>query len=168
MAGEAGDENEPSQEHLQLLYDELKAALQLQLEELSALDNKAVGLLTPVGVVLGFGVASLGHIGPSVWARGFFYAGLSILLVSFANGIYALRLRQIRYAPTAAIWPVYATVSTRTMLEVECATVAEVFDSNGGIRGLKTPWVARQFWALLIGAIVLAIGFGFQVAGILT
>jgi hypothetical protein len=28
-----------------------------------------VGLLTPVGVVLGFGVGSLGHIGPSAWAR---------------------------------------------------------------------------------------------------
>ena len=157
----------PSKEHLQLLYGELQTALTLQLEELAALDTKAVGLLTPVGVVLGFGVGSLGHIGPSVWARGFFYGGLSVLLVSFLNGVYALRLRKIEYAPTAAIWPAYATVPTETMLAVECSTVAKVFETNGTVRKLKTPWIARQFWALLAGAVVLAVGFGVQVAGIL-
>lgn len=164
----------PPKEHLLLLYGELKAALALQLEELSGLDQKAVGLSTPVGIVLGLGVASVGHLGPSRWAQGIFYAGLAILLVSFIAGIYALRLRRIEFAPTAALWPDYATVGTEEMLAIECSTVAEVFRStevfrsNGNLRGMKTPWIRCQFSALLIGSPVVAVGFAIQVAGILT
>ncbi len=158
----------PPREHLQLVYDELKAALALQFAELASLDEKAVRLLTPVGVVLGVGVASIGRLGPSRLAEGVFYSGLSILLVSFLAGVYALRLRTIEFAPTAALWPAYATVRTEEMLAIECSTVAEVFRNNGTLRGLKSPWIRLQFWALLVGSPILALGFALQVAGILT
>src|SRR5581483_3298418 len=158
----------PPREHLQLVYDELKAALALQFAELASLDEKAVRLLTPVGVVLGVGVASIGRLGPSRLAEGVFYSGLSILLVSFLAGVYALRLRTIEFAPTAALWPAYATVRPEEMLALECSTVAEVFRNNGTLRGLKSPWIRLQFWALLVGSPILALGFALQVAGILT
>jgi hypothetical protein len=157
----------PSKEHLELVYTELKAALNLQLSELASLDEKAVRLLTPVGVVLGFGVASIGKLGPSMLAQGFFNAGLAILFASFLAGLYALRLRTVEYAPTAALWPAYATVRTEEMLAIECATVAEAFQNNARLRGLKSPWIRCQFWGLLIGSPILAAGFAIRVAGIL-
>jgi hypothetical protein len=127
-----------------------------------------VRLLTPVGVVLGVGVASIGRLGPSRIAEGVFYVGLAILLVSFLAGVYALRLRTIEYAPTAALWPAYAAVGTEEMLAIECSTVADVFQNNATLRALKTPWIRLQFWGLLGGSPVLALGFALQVAGILT
>lgn len=157
----------PSREHLELVYAELKSALNLQLSELTSLDEQAVRLLTPVGVVLGFGVASIGKLGPSMVSQGFCYAGLGILFLSFLAGVYALRLQTVEYAPTAALWPAYTGVRTEEMLAIECSTVAEVFDNNARLRGLKTPWISCQFWALLSGAPVLAIGFALRVAGIL-
>jgi hypothetical protein len=116
----------PPRDHLELVYGELKAALALQLAELASLDEKAVRLLTPVGVVLGFGVASSGRVGPAHVAQAGVYGGLGVLLVRFLAGVYALRLRTTEYAPTAALWPAYATVGTEEMLAIECATVAGI------------------------------------------
>lgn len=157
----------PPKEHLELVYRELKAALALQLSELASLHEKAVRLLTPVGVVLGLGVASNGAPSQSRPAQGVFYAGLCTLLVSFLAGVYALRLQTVEFAPTAALWPTYATVETEEMLAIECSTVAEVFQNNGVLRRRTTPWIACQFWSLLLGSPVLAFGFAFRVAGIL-
>lgn len=156
----------PPKEHLQLVHGELKAALALQIAELAGLDERAVRLLTPAGVVLGLGVASLRRSGRTQPADVMLVAGLALLLASFLAGVYALRLRNVEYAPIADLWPRYAHGPSEALLAGECSSLAQACRVNDGLRGSKRPWIACQFWSLLAGSPLLTVGLSLRLAGI--
>jgi type IV secretory pathway TrbD component len=158
----------PPLEHLQIIHKELKDALALQLAEIDGYDSKATTMLTPIGLLLGLGVNGAGHIGPSLVALWLFNLGLLVLLAGLLAGIYALRLREVQVAPTATgLWPEYAIVGTEEMLARECSTIREVYAHNARIRGMKSPWIRRQFLGLIAGTLLLAVGYGIKAAAIL-
>lgn len=53
------------------------------------------------------------------------------------------------------------------MLARECSTIRKVYATNAEIRGLKTPWIKGQFLALIVGSLLLTLGYAVKVADIL-
>ncbi len=146
-------------EHLKLLYEELKAALDRQIQELEGLDQKIAILLAANGVMISLVVVPEGA--PRVGMVGvLLVVAAALLIVAWVVGAVALLPRRIKTAPEpSGLWPDYWDKTDVELLGDLCATIAYVFDKNGERSSQKLKLVYTQLALLMLALLLLFAAF---------
>ena len=148
-------------EQVATLQREMATGMGFQLRELDGFDQKVSLLLTTIGVLLGLGLAGSSHLGASAAAHACFYVGLLALLLGLLAGIFAYRPRKVEVVPTpAGIFPAFADASSSLLLGVEVEAMNLAFHANMEVRGIKLAYLQLTLRLLMVGAVLLAIGYG--------
>jgi len=139
-----------------------------QLNELAGFDQKVSLLLTTIGVLLGLGLSGASHLGPSGLAPAAFYAGLLALLVGLVSAIAGYRPRRVEFTPAPlGICPGLVDASASLLLGIEIDGMEVAFKANMGVREIKLAYLHLTLRLLVVGAALLALGYGIGVSGTL-
>ncbi len=151
------------------LPKEMATGMGSQQKELDGFDQKVALLLTTIGVVMGLGFSGAGSLGPSGVAHLAFYAGMLALLVGLVVGFLGYRPRRVEFvpAPDGLFTPASVDSSPNLLPGLEVEGMAQAFFDNRHVRGVRLAYLNLTLRLLVLGATLLALGYGIGVSGTL-